>query len=95
MTFKAGEIVEARSAIGRYPGWIEVEIVDVLPYGEVSQQRLRIDYGVIETGLRGDYKGYAEDHLRKKRPPQQDNQACGEDFKTLINNLNTKIAEPA
>ena len=29
MTFKVGELVEVRSVVGRFPGWIEETIMDI------------------------------------------------------------------
>ena len=92
MKFEVGEICEARSWTGAYAGWREVEILEAGPlrtnYGKSA------DYKVSSTGHpkekwypRGLYA--REEHLRKKRPPEQkDNHPAEESFDDLMRQLN-------
>lgn len=74
MKFKVGEIVEVRSIVGRYEGWQEDEIIEVIPLGKKTSVGIG-HYRFSDRKLANE-----ADVRRKHNPPADQWQVADQDF---------------
>ena len=73
MTFKVGELIEVRSVVGRFPGWIEETIMDIYT-GRRSLESGRFypdASGPLTVHVFANKLVALAENMRKKRPPEQ------------------------
>ncbi len=99
MKFKVGEACYARSLAGWFQGKKDcVIIAQGNPFG-ISPDK-ESDYTILIHGFPNKCRqdGYwvtLENRLIKKRPPQQDDNACDESWIDMKNRFNTELVEEA
>jgi len=85
LNYFVGEIVECRTAIGAYEGWREREIVEAIPDGTLSRQKILSHYRVLSPeGVRTLVN---EPYMRRK---SDSNDTDGTSIEEMMNDFREK-----